>query len=239
MEELLELRRPPRRPGERLELAVTSRASEPVTGSRRAALLYGPHPLLGGDLENNVQRALAEACAHGGLAAVRFNYRGVGASEAHAGAPRYELWAEAERRGDFGLALEDGDEALRRTQRLARPALLVGYSFGAWVALHCALRAGLDLPLVLVAPPLGRMDFAGLADHPAATSLVLAGRDAFDPPPPAEELRERFPASRVVVRPEDDHFFRGVERELAREALGGVLEVPSEERPEDRSGRVS
>ncbi len=225
MAAVLDLRRPPRRPGERLDLAVTVPEPAAAAGDARAAVLFGPHPLLGGDLENNVLRALADACAARGLVAVRFDYRGVGASEG-GGLPRYELWAAAERSGDFDAALEDGAEALRRAARLARPALLVGYSFGAWVALACAARAELDLPLGLVAPPLGRLDFSALAGHRGAASLVLAGRDALDPPPPAAEVRARFPRARVAVRSDDDHFFRGSEAELAREVLAS-LEVAS------------
>ena len=215
--EWMELRRLPRRPGERLELAVTC----PPSGGP-VVVLFGPHPLLGGDLDNNVQRSLARACGRMHRTAVRFNYRGVGASEAIEGVPRYEFWADMQRRGDFGLAMEDGHEALRRAQRLGSVALAIGYSFGAWVALVCARTAAQALPLVLIAPPLGRMNFSALADYPAPTTLVLAGRDALDPVPAEAELRARFPRSRIVLRPGDDHFFRGAEESLAHDVLAGV-----------------
>jgi hypothetical protein len=41
-------------------------------------VLAGPHPLLGGTLHNNVVRGLGDGPARGGLATLRFNYRGVG-----------------------------------------------------------------------------------------------------------------------------------------------------------------
>ena len=46
-----------------------------------AAVVAGPHPLLGGDMHNNVVVGLSEGLAGRGLAVLRFNYRGVGGSE--------------------------------------------------------------------------------------------------------------------------------------------------------------
>ena len=44
-------------------------------------VLVNPHPCLGGDMENNVILALEEEALAQGLASLRFNYRGVGASQ--------------------------------------------------------------------------------------------------------------------------------------------------------------
>src|SRR5208283_5387543 len=46
-----------------------------------AAVIAGPHPLLGGNMHNNVVRCLGDGLAEHGLATLRFNYRGVGGSE--------------------------------------------------------------------------------------------------------------------------------------------------------------
>ena len=45
---------------------------------RGALVLAGPHPLLGGNMHNNVVRGLGDGLAQHGLATLRFNYRGVG-----------------------------------------------------------------------------------------------------------------------------------------------------------------
>jgi alpha/beta superfamily hydrolase len=41
----------------------------------RAVVLAGPHPLLGGNMHNNVVRALGDGLARLGAATLRFNYR--------------------------------------------------------------------------------------------------------------------------------------------------------------------
>ena len=45
------------------------------------AVIAHPHPLMGGTMENKVVQTMARACAQAGWLAVRFNFRGVGASQ--------------------------------------------------------------------------------------------------------------------------------------------------------------
>ena len=66
----------------------------------RGVLLAPPHPLYGGSLEAPVLSELAWAAAQAGLASLRFNWRGVGAS---AGAPS---GAAADADADYGSALD-------------------------------------------------------------------------------------------------------------------------------------
>ena len=51
-----------------------------VDRAKRAIVIVGPHPLLGGDMQNNLVAALAERLAATGSMTLRFNYEGVGAS---------------------------------------------------------------------------------------------------------------------------------------------------------------
>src|SRR5271165_5738292 len=46
-----------------------------------AAVLAGPHPLLGGTMGNNVVRALGDGLAWRGVVTLRFDYRGSGDNE--------------------------------------------------------------------------------------------------------------------------------------------------------------
>src|SRR3954471_23759821 len=48
---------------------------------RGAVVIAGPHPLLGGDMGNNVVRGLGDGLAASGFLTLRFDYRGGGSSE--------------------------------------------------------------------------------------------------------------------------------------------------------------
>src|SRR5262245_59026724 len=111
-----------------------------------------PHPLRGGDMENNVVRALAEAFAVAGFAVLRFNFRGVGRST-----------------GAYGEGLgEQEDARAALTWLTAQPGVnvdrlfLAGYSFGARVTLAVASTDPLVHGFVVVAPPALRDDWPSL-----------------------------------------------------------------------------
>jgi alpha/beta superfamily hydrolase len=95
------------------------------------------------------------------------------------------------------------------------PIGLVGYSFGALMALRWVLRGDHVDALVLVGLPLrsvtGRDN--DLPALPDGTFIVAAERDQFGT---AAELRERFPRSRIAEVRGADHFFVGQRDEMAR-----------------------
>jgi len=111
-----------------------------------------PHPLHGGTLHNKVVHTLARALHDFSVPTVRFNYRGVGASEGH--------YAD-------GIGETDDAVAVIEWGRQRWPGAvpwLLGFSFGGAVAIRAAIRAGAGL-LVTVAPAIGRM---AMDDEPAA-----------------------------------------------------------------------
>jgi alpha/beta superfamily hydrolase len=99
---------------------------EEPPGARFAAVVCHPHPRYGGTMHNHATYRLARAVRTAGGASLRFNYRGVGRS-----AGRYDAG-----RGER----DDTRAALAALRGLApdRPLLLVGFSFGAWMALQAA-----------------------------------------------------------------------------------------------------
>lgn len=131
---------------------------------RGLALVAHPHPLFGGALSNKVTYMLAAQAARRGLAALRFNFRGVGASEGVHGA---------------GLSETDDAEALARALQAAapgRPLFLLGFSFGAFIQLRVAER----LPVagvLTVAPPLRKYLDLPLPQRPQAPWWWLHSRD--------------------------------------------------------------
>ena len=61
--------------------AVRDAAAVPAgAAARGVAVIAHPHPLFGGTLDNKVVQTLARALVQCGWTAVRFNFRGVGAS---------------------------------------------------------------------------------------------------------------------------------------------------------------
>jgi len=112
-------------PAESLEGIFLAGAS----GEARGAVLAPPHPLYGGSIESPVLTELAFACTQAGLASLRFNWRGVGAS---AGEPSGEA-------GDADLDYASALEHLAET--IPGPLVGGGYSFGSAAALRAARAA--------------------------------------------------------------------------------------------------
>ena len=164
-------------------------------GVSRGAVLAPPHPLYGGSLESPVLTELAWACTKAGLASLRFNWRGVGAS---AGAPS---GAAADADADYGSALE------HLADSVGGPLVAGGYSFGSAAALRAAAASARIDGLVLVAPPPALVAPAAIAGAGRRT-LVLVGE--YDTIAPARDLRaacERAPHVELHVVPHADHFF--------------------------------
>src|SRR5689334_13017317 len=113
-------------PAGRIECAVDA----PEGASLGLALACHPHPQFGGTMDNKVVQTLARAFVQTGYTCVRFNFRGIGASEG--------AWDEG--RGE----LEDASavlEAFRHDAAFSgRPYLLGGFSFGGWIAAELAHR---------------------------------------------------------------------------------------------------
>jgi uncharacterized protein len=169
-----------------------------------------PYPLHGGDMENNIVRALAEAFAAAGFAVLRFNFRGVGKSEG-----RY-----AEGIGEQ----EDARAALTwlsaQTGIDADQLFLAGYSFGARVTLAVAATDPRVCGFIVVAPPVLGGQWPSL-ESSRGPKVFLSG--ARDPYAPSEVLiglvKSLAEPKRLVVFPDTDHFFVGQERRLAQHAV--------------------
>ena len=162
------------------------------------AVLAHPHPQFGGTLSNKVVQTLARACVQCGWRAVRFNFRGVGAS---AGA--YD-----EGRGE----VDDMLAVVAHTAPADSALAIGGFSFGAFVAAQAIASLHPQRPIartVLVGTAASRFEVPPVPAELHAQTLVLHG-ELDDTVPLASVMDWARPQSLpVTVVPGGEHFFHG------------------------------
>lgn len=162
------------------------------------AVVCHPHPQYGGTLDNKVVQTVARAFLQLGWGSVRFNFRGIGASEGE--------WDEG--RGEVDDALAVVAAARARVRFAGLPLALAGFSFGGFVAAAAAETlpdAAKPRRLVLVAPSTQKQHVPNVP----ADSVVIQG-DADEVVPLAATLDWARPQSLpVIVLPGIGHFFHG------------------------------
>jgi hypothetical protein len=169
------------------------------------ALIAAPHPLYGGSMHSPVVGEIAFALQKSGIASLRFDWRGVGASGGTpSGRPQD---ADA----DFSAALDHLEETVNGE------ILACGYSFGAATALRAARGRPRVMRLVLVSPPPELLDAAALERCVGRVLIVTGELDAIAPPAPLGALAARARRGHFAVIPGCDHFFGVGLAELGRE----------------------
>lgn len=174
----------------------------PGEGRFPAVVVLHPHPLFGGGMSNNVVLAVCQGLEEQGIAAFRFNFRGVGRSQGYYGQGSSE-------RLDAAAALDfvSADDRVH-PDRLG----LAGYSFGAGVALHVAVRDERVRALALVSPWL-KPDESALVEHWKHPRLLVWG-DKDEYAPDAREFGGKRRGDRLVIAGAD-HLWVGKEDLLA------------------------
>jgi Predicted hydrolase of the alpha/beta superfamily len=162
-----------------------------------------PHPLYGGDMDNNVVMAVYFALVKSSIAALRFNFRGTGNSSGSYGegvGEQDDLQAAL----DFLSTLKEIDR-----QRIG----LAGYSFGGMVAAYVAIKDNRVKQLALISPALNETGWVQLKKY-ASPKLILTG-DA-DTSVPFQPFQRFFgDAEQYQVIAGADHFWSGFEEQLS------------------------
>jgi uncharacterized protein len=164
-------------------------------GLHGAVVLCHPHPQYGGNRFNTVVTALFDALPIAGYAALRFDFR-------------REFGGGVDERRDVVAALDHLDTVETLT---SIPRFVVGYSFGAAVALSTsdARISG----IAAIAPPLAMMP----ATDPELPTLVLTPRhDQFSPPESTEPVVAGWADVDFDVIESADHFLAGHTNTAAR-----------------------
>jgi alpha/beta superfamily hydrolase len=184
-----------RGPAGRLEAILMRPEAQPAA----AAVVCHAHPLQGGMMHFKVVFRAAKALQSAGLAALRFNFRGVGRSE---GAHDHGAGEQEDARAAL-FELQDRFPGL--------PLVLGGFSFGSAVALRVAARdARVSAAFALGYPVSLEGDHAHLAGITVPRLFVQGEDDVFGPAEALRALTDPLPPPRdVVVIPGTDHFFDG------------------------------
>lgn len=164
---------------------------------RGVAILAHPHPLFGGTMDNKVVQTLARAFVQCGWSAVRFNFRGVGAS---AGVH------------DEGRAEQQDMLAVVRQVAPEGPIALAGFSFGAFVTSHVLADLWDQRQVahaVLVGTAASRFTVAPVPPAAHLRTLVVHGEQ--DDTVPLSSVMDwaRPQTLPVTVIPGGGHFFHG------------------------------
>lgn len=178
-------------------IEVLRDAPAPEVEPRGVAVIAHPHPLFGGTMDNKVVQTLARAFVQSGWQALRFNFRGVGATEG----------VHDEGRGETG-------DFLAVVQQCAAegPLALAGFSFGSFVmsqTLATLWPARQIERLVFVGAAASRFQVATIPTELHERTLVLHGEHDDTVPLAAVMDWARPQVLPVTVVPGGSHFFHG------------------------------
>ena len=180
-----------------------------------ALLLCHPHPKMGGTMNAPLLLALRDELVARGWAVLRFNFRGIGASE-----------------GTPGSGVEEGADARGALARLRElmpdvPVAIAGWSFGAGVAIRLLDDESIIEGCVAIAPSVEDKEDVTVGLPPPGEIrtevpiwIVCGERDEQVSPAACRRWAEAVPAAGYVELRGANHFFWGQYDKLAATVVG-------------------
>ncbi|MGI5875290.1 MAG: alpha/beta hydrolase [Dethiobacteria bacterium] len=165
-------------------------------------IICHPHPLYGGNMHNNVTTDVARALVEKGLAALLFNFRGVGRSE-----------------GNFDHGIGETEDALAALAFLAKlkeinPLQLgiIGYSFGGLVAFKAGEISKEARAIAGISPVIP----SGSLQKCSKPKLIICGdQDSMVPVSGVlEKAAKMAEPKKIKIIAGADHFWAGIEHKF-------------------------
>jgi uncharacterized protein len=182
------------------------------------SLICHPHPLYGGTMDNKIVQTMIRATTELGYIAVRFNFRGVGASDgAHDNGVgetidalkvlhymQYDMGYSLLQKLDLKLIFSNKN--INITNLLDLPLILGGFSFGTFICAN--MQEYLQKPalrMLMIGTAAGKWDIKAVPD----TSVIVHGNN--DDVIPLNDtmdwaIKNSLP---LIVVPQAGHFFHG------------------------------
>lgn len=168
-------------------------------GDSRAVAVFGhPHPLHSGTMHTKAVYQAAKGMTRIGVAALRFNFRGVGLSAGTFDAGPGE-------QDDFRGAIDFAGE---RFQGL--PIWAAGMSFGAWIAMTTGAADPRVSVLLAIAPPVDRYDFESIKSCAKPKFIIHGESDEIISIKDIRRFYAQIPEPKELATIEDaNHLFEG------------------------------
>lgn len=174
-----------------------------------------PHPLYGGNMNNNVVMAVCQGLNKKGIVTLRFNFRGVNESEGEYSGGRGE-------QEDVHAAISF---LLSRKEIAVEKIGVCGYSFGSMVGVPAAVENPGVKALASISPPYFSPPEI-LNNYTRPKLLICGTQDEFVKLTELEKLVEKLPEpKRLVVIQGADHFWWGFEQKLSENISSFFSEV--------------
>ena len=184
---------------------------EPAGEPRAVAVFGHPHPQHGGTMHTKALYQAAKAMPRIGVAALRFNFRGVGRSVGTFDAGPGE-------KEDFKAAIDFVSERFPDV-----PIWAAGMSFGSWIAMTVGAQDSRVSLLLGIAPPVDRYDFDALRTCTLPKFIIHGEEDELISIKEIRKFYSQIPEPKELVTIEyANHLFEG-KTPLVAEAVEDLL----------------
>ncbi len=173
------------------------------------ALILHPHPAYNGNMNDKVVFTAYKTLAESGFTTLRINFRGVGRSQGIFDNGVGELT-------DAATALD----WLQANNPYSNIQIVVGFSFGAWIALQLIMRRPEITNFIAISPPINKYDFSFLSPCPISGLIIQGDQDSIVPEDTVLGLANKLGQQKYIQVKYNsiqgaDHYFRNRLEELA------------------------